>query len=133
MNPFDFIKAIGETKENLIIGNLSEKEYTPFIVNKGLSYFPDTVLYVNEMNRLHLLDNKPQFVYLLNSIRPRKRYSKWLKNELAENVKVISEVYGYSHAKARQVADLFTPDQLEIMKEKLQKGGTKTKEKKNGN
>jgi hypothetical protein len=132
MTPFDFIKAISETKENLIVDNLTEKEYVPFIVNKGLSYFPDTILYANEMNRLHLLEKKPQFLFFINSIRPRKRYSKWLKNELNENVKIISEVYGYSHAKARQVADLFTPDQFKIMKEKLQKGGIKTKEKKNG-
>jgi hypothetical protein len=133
MTPFDFINAISQSKENLIVDSLTEKEYVPFVVNKGLSYFPDTVLYANEMNRLHLLDNKSQFCYLLNSLRPRKRFSKWFKSELEEDVKLISEAYGYSHAKARQVASLFTPDQLNIMREKLQKGGIKTKEKKNVN
>ena len=133
MTPFDFINAISQSKENLIVDSLTEKEYVSFVVNKGLSYFPDTVLYANEMNRLHLLDNKPQFCYLLNSLRPRKRFSKWFKSELEEDVKLISEAYGYSHAKARQVASLFTPDQLNIMREKLQKGGIKTKEKKNVN
>lgn len=133
MTPFDFLNAINQSKENLIVDDSTEKEYIPYIVNKGLSYFPDTVLYANEMNRLHLLDRKPQFLHLLNTIRTRKRFSKWYKSELEESVEIISEAYNYSHAKARQVANLFTPDQLNIMREKLQKGGMKTKEKKNDN
>ena len=132
MTPFEFIKAINETKENLIVDELSEKDYVPYVINKGLSYFPDTILYSNEMNRLHLLENKVQFQYLLNSIRPRKRYSKWYKNELTEDLKVISEYFGYSYAKAKQVQSLISSEQLLVMKEKLQKGGLNTKEKKNG-
>ena len=123
MTPFDFIKAINESKENLIVDELSEKDYVPFVINKGLSYFPDTILYSNEMNRLHLLENKVQFHYLLNSIRPRKRYSKWYKNELTEDLKAISEYFGYSYAKAKQVQHLISSDQLLVMKQKLQKGG----------
>lgn len=133
MSPFDFIKSINETKENLIVDDKSEKEYIPFITNKGLSYFADTVLYANEMNRLNLLDKKPQYCYLLNTVRSRKRYSKWLKNELEDDVKLISDVYGYSYVKAKQVLNLFTPEQLDVMRQKQQKGGIKPKEKGNGN
>ena len=133
MTPFDYLNAINQSKENLIVDELSEKEYVPFVVNKGLSYFPDTILYANEMNRLHLLDNKPQFLYLLNSIRPRKRFGKWHKNELTDDLKIISEYFGYSYAKAKQIQNLISSDQLNTMKEKLQKGGMNTKEKQNGN
>jgi hypothetical protein len=129
MTPFDYLNAINQTKENLIVDELSEKEYVPFVVNKGLSYFPDTILYANEMNRLYLLDNKPQFLYLLNSIRPRKRFGKWHKNELTDDLKIISEYFGYSYAKAKQIQNLISSDQLNTMKEKLQKGGMNTKEK----
>jgi hypothetical protein len=129
MTPFDYLNAINQSKENLIVDELSEKEYVPFIVNKGLSYFPDTILYANEMNRLYLLDNKPQFLYLLNSIRPRKRFSKWHKNELTDDLKIISEYFGYSYTKAKQIQNLISSDQLNTMKEKLQKGGMNTKEK----
>ncbi len=42
MSPFDFIKAVSETKQNIISGTdndeLSEKAYNPFIVNRGLSF-----------------------------------------------------------------------------------------------
>jgi hypothetical protein len=109
------------------------KSYNAFIVNRGLSLFPDSVLYANEMNFHNILDNKPQFAYLLNSLRPRKRYSKWLKNELGEDIRIISEFFGYNNSKAKQIAHLISPDQLQIMREKLEKGGLKTKEKKNGN
>ncbi len=134
--PFDFLNAINQSKENLMVGTdndeLAEKTYNAYIVNKGLSFFSDTILYSNEMNFRHFLDNTPQFLYLLNTIRPRKRYSKWFKNEVVEDINVISEYFGYSYAKAKQVKNLITSEQLQMMKQKIQKGGVKSKEKKNG-
>jgi hypothetical protein len=136
MTPFDYLNAINQSKENLMVGTdndeLAEKTYNASIVNKGISYFSDTILYSNEMNLRHLLDNKPQFLYLLNTIRPRKRFSKWFKNEVVEDINVISEYFGYSYAKAKQVQNLITSEQLDMMKQKIQKGGVKSKEKKNG-
>jgi hypothetical protein len=123
MKPFDIIHAISESKKNLSIVDGFDKACVPFVINRGLSYFPDTILYANEMNRLHLLDNKVQFHYLLNTIRPRKRFSKWYKNELTEDIKIISEYFGYSYTKAKQVQNLISSDQLNMMKQKLQKGG----------
>jgi hypothetical protein len=134
MSPFDFINAISLSKKDMMTDTdndeLAEKSYSPYLVNKGLSYFPDTILYANEMNLYSQLDHKPQFAYLLNSIRPRKRFSKWFKNELDEETKIISEYYQYSTQKARQVRHLITSEQLNLMREKLQKGGLKPKEKK---
>jgi len=134
MSPFDFINAITHSKENLIAKSdnpeLAEKVYEPFIVNRGLSFFADTILYANEMNRLALLDREPQFAYLLNSIRPRKRYSKWLKQDKIEKLDIVSEYFGYSKSKAKDIINILTDDQIKIIKEKLQKGGTNTKERK---
>lgn len=129
MTPFDFINVINQSKENLIIDELSEKAYTPFIVNRGLSFFPDTILYANEMNQYHFLDSKLQFLFLLNSIRPKKRYSKWLKSEKIDTVEVISKYFGYSYIKAKDVLNLFTEEQIYQMKLKLEKGGLENKEK----
>jgi len=134
MSPFDFINAITHSKENLIAKSdnpeLAEKVYEPFIVNRGLSFFADTILYANEMNRLALLDREPQFAYLLNSIRPRKRYSKWLKQDKIEKLDIVSEYFGYNKSKAKDIINILTDDQIKIIKEKLQKGGTNTKERK---
>ena len=43
------------------------------MVNRGLSYFPDTVIYANEMNRFHHLDGRLQYQFLINTIRKRNQ------------------------------------------------------------
>lgn len=132
MNPFDFIKAITETKENVMADEVTEKAYEPFIVNRGLSFFTDTVLYANEMNFRASLDGKPQFLYLLNTIRQRKRYSKWLKKEKNDDIRMISEFFGYSLAKSKDTLRLLSQEQIALIRTKLEKGGVNTKEKKDG-
>jgi hypothetical protein len=102
---------------------LAESSYTPFVVNKALSYFPDTVLYANEMNRYNSIDNKLQFSYLLNTIRPAKRFAKWVKREDIENVELVKQFYGYNTEKAMQVISILTSDNLHYIKQKLERGG----------
>ena len=89
MSPFEYIKAINESKEDIMIDSISEKKYSPFIVNRGLSFFMDTIFQINEMNRNYHLDSRLQFDYLLNSIRKKKRYSKWLKPEKLDNLEIV--------------------------------------------
>jgi hypothetical protein len=84
----------------------------------------DTAIYANEMNARPHLDFQLQFDFLINTIRPRKRYNKWLKAETVEVLDLIQEYYGYSIIKARQVLPLLTSDQLRYIKERLNKGGT---------
>ena len=117
----DYLNAINHTKENLLDSEdeLVEKKYVPFVVNRCLSYFPDTILHVNEMNRYSSTEKKMQFDYLVGSIRKRKRFSKWLKTEQDERVEVIKKVYNYSDRSANDVKDLFTDDQIEDMKQFL--------------
>ena len=127
MKPFDFINAINYSKEDLIGDSdnpeLAEKFYTPYVVNKGLSYFTDTVLLCNELNMRPETDNKLQFDFFLNSIRKRKRFSKWYKKEQSDSLDTIVEYYGYSYEKAKQVLPLFTEDELKNLKKKLFTGG----------
>jgi hypothetical protein len=127
MNPFEFVNSINQTKKDLMTGTendeLAEKGYAPFIVNKSLSYFPDTLLYANEVNMLAHIDNKLQYHYLLNSIRAQKRYSKWAKKEDSDDLEVVKQYYGYSNDKAYQALSILSKDQLKLIKEKLQQGG----------
>jgi len=123
MNPFEYLNAINSTKKDLMIDEESEKAYNPFIVNKSLSYFQDTVLIANEMNRYAHLDKKLQFHFLINIIRKRKRFSKWFKPEVQNDIEVVKEYYGYSDEKARQVLPLLSLDQMGQLKEKVNKGG----------
>ena len=73
MNPFDYLNAINTTKKDIMVDELAEKSYSPFMVNRGLSYFPDTILYANEMNKNHHIDHRLQFDFFINTIRKRKR------------------------------------------------------------
>ena len=128
IKPFDFLNEINNGKKNIITESedpeAAVKFYTPFVVNKGLSYFVDTVLLANEINQRHEADYKLQFEFLLNSIRKRKRFSKWFKKEQDGNLDIIMNYYGYSHEKAEQVLPLFDEHELKIIKDKMFKGGS---------
>lgn len=126
MNPFDFLNAINQTKQNVMVDDLTEKAYSGFMVNRGLSYFPDTVLLANEMNTRHHVDSRLQFDFLINTIRTKKRFSKWVKPDTIEAIDAIKEYYGYSNEKARQVLKVLTKNQIDELKLKVYKGG-KTK------
>jgi len=113
------------TKKDIMVDDIAEKGYNSYIINRGLSYFHDTVLIANEMNRYHQIDNRLQFSFLINIIRRRKRFSKWLKPETVSDVEVVKEYYGYSNDKARQALTLLTSDQINELKKKVYKGGRK--------
>lgn len=122
----DFLNSINQTKVNIMDEDaLTEKEYPPFVVNRTLSYFLDTIMYANEINTHHHADNKLQFDYLLNSIRSKRRFSRWLKPDENKNLDVIKEYYGYSNQKAKDALNILTEDQLSLLNERMEKGGLK--------
>jgi len=125
MSPFEFQNQIVYGKKDIMVDDLAEKDYNSFMVNRGLSYFPDTVLAANEMNIHHQIDNKLQFDFLINIIRKRKRFSKWNKKNSSSDVEVVKEYYGYSEEKALQVLPLLSTEQIAILHKKVVKGGRK--------
>ena len=125
MNPFEFIKSINETKKDIMVDDVSEKGYNPFIINRNFSHFNDTVLYANEMNRYHHLDHRLQFDFFINIIRKKRRFSKWNKPETVSDVEVVKEYYGYNDEKARQALSLLTSKHIDELKKKVFKGGRK--------
>jgi hypothetical protein len=125
MSPFEFLNSINDTKKDIMIDDLDEKAYASFMINRSLSYFPDTVCIANEMNRYHHLDKKLQYHFLINIIRKRKRFSKWIKPDLDSDIEVVKEYYGYSNEKARQVLTLLSSEQIEELRKKVNKGGRK--------
>ena len=124
MSPFDYLNSINLTKKNLIVDEQSEKDYVPFIVNRGLGYFSDTVLLANEMNVNCNLDSKMQYDFLRSTVKKRKRFSKWLKEDNDEKVDIICQAYGFSRSNAKSVVTLFDNTQIELLKKRLDKGGS---------
>ena len=120
----DFLTRINVSKHNIMEDEpLTEKEYVPFVINRTLSYFPDTVMYANELNTRSHLDNKLQFDYLLNSIRAKKRFSRWLKPEKNVDIDVIKEYYSCSYRKAHEIAQILSGDQLSLIYKCMERGG----------
>jgi len=128
MNPFDFLNSINQTKNSIIDADPeTERQYNPFLANRGLSYFSDTIFLANEMNRLPGLGKKLQYDFLLQSVRPRKRFSKWLKDESNDRIDALKTLYGYSHAKAKQAIHLVSESDWKDIFALLDTGGTNTK------
>ncbi len=125
-NPFDYVKAISYTKEDMIVDDITEKDYNPFIVNRALSMGIDTVLQANEMNQHSHLPKKLQFDFLLNSISKRKRFDKWQKAEKSDDIECIKAYFNYSYPKALSALSILSEKQIELIREKLNnKGGAK--------
>jgi PP-loop superfamily ATP-utilizing enzyme len=126
-NPFIYVDSISYTKKNLMRGTandeLAEKGYNPYLTNRSLSYHQDSILYANEMNARSIAEFKWQYEYLLNSLRKRKRYSKWEKEVPDATVEMIMEYFGYGRAKAEQALRVLTDEQLAMIEVALDKGG----------
>jgi hypothetical protein len=126
MSPFDFVTAINSTKKNLINEDPAlEKEYNPFLTNKALSYFTDTIMDANQMNMHHEIDKKLQFDYLINIIRPGKRFSKWAKKVENNDRDLVKTYYSYNDRNADVALSLLSAEQLKIIRERLENGGVK--------
>lgn len=123
MNLSEVLNSINYNKEDIFqdLPDVTDKEYVPFVVNKCLSYFPDTIIQANTMNMHHGIDPRMQYHYLQNSIRKRKRFSKWNKSTTPESLELVKKHYGYSNQKAEEALRILTDSQLEHL-ENLHKG-----------
>jgi hypothetical protein len=123
-NPFDYATAILQTKKQLIVDDLTEKDYNPFLVNRALSQHKDCLAFANEMNSRHYLEKKLQFDYLLNTVRSMKRpFAKWAKSEKNDDLECVKLVYGLSDSKAREALRILSKEQIQKLKEETLTGG----------
>jgi hypothetical protein len=103
--------------------NECESSYPPYIINRCFSGFLDTILIANEMNLNSHLDKKLQYDFYINIIRPKKRFSPWIKKEKLDSLESIKQYYGYSDDKAKTALKILTEEQIEFIKSKLNRGG----------
>ena len=123
----EILPDINYGHKNLIrTGDMDESEYGKncFIINRALSMNVDTVLYVNEMNVRYQLDPVLQYDYFINSLRQKKRWSKWAKaTGPSPALELVKSYYGYNEQRAREVLDLLTETEIEEIRLKFSKGG----------
>lgn len=125
MSPFDFLNSINDSKKNLFIEDpLCEKDYSPFMVNRGLSYFPDTIMHANEMNMYHDIPKKWQYDFYLSAVPKKKRFSKWAKKDKTQDaIEIIMKEYNYSERKALEVINILNTSQIDALVDKYSTGG----------
>jgi len=117
-----WLNSINHDKQNIMTDE-NKKEYPPYIVNRCLSGFIDTVMMANEMNINHHLSPELQYQFLLNIVRPKRRFSPWLKKEKLNDLELVKSYYGYSNEKARAALSILSDEQLNSIKLKLNRGG----------
>lgn len=126
-NPFTYINDVSFDKKD-IIRQAADPEYeargyNPWITNKTLSYFQDTIMYSNEMNKYAFLPNIMQFDYFFNSINRRKRFAKQTKKIVSDDVQAVATYFKYSLRRAEETIKFLTPDQIRHIREKTTIGG----------
>lgn len=126
--PWDYFNDLTNYKKELIRNSdnpeLAEKYYEPWVINKALSYFPDTVLYVNEMNKYHQLSKMQQYDYFSKSINKRfRKYPKTKKEKQDQDLKNVMDYFQYSYKKAEEALSVLTAEQLQTIQQKLELGG----------
>jgi len=122
----DWLNSINQSKLNIMDEYPeSKKEYPPYIINRCMSGTIDTLMYANEMNKNHSLDKRLQYDFFINSVRTRKRFSPWIKQEKLKDIEVVKSYYGYSNEKAKQALKILSQEQINFIKTKLETGGMK--------
>lgn len=122
-NPFDFVASVSYDKKDIMVDDIEEKAYQPFLINKALSYHQDAVFLVNEMNVRHGSDNRLQYLFFINTLRKRKRFSKWQKPYESKKLDAIKEYFGVSTQKAKEYLELLTDKQYVDLKDSMKTGG----------
>jgi hypothetical protein len=120
----EILPSILQTKKPVLFDDVDYKTYSPFMVNRGLSYHMDCILYANEMNKYHQLDKDIQYQYLLNTIRPMKRkFQAWQKPLVCRDIECVKEYFGFSNEKAKEALRILNDEQIAEIKAKINKGG----------
>ena len=120
----EWLTSINHSKVNIMTDD-NQSQYVPFVINRAMSNFADTIFWSNEMNRLHSLSKPMQYDYLRLSARKSKRYAKWHKPKKDKQVEILCEYYGCNIERAREMASLLTDIQITEIEKRLYKGGLK--------
>jgi len=120
----DIVNSILVTKKDLSNDAEFDKIYNSYLVNRALSNHVDCILFANEMNRFPKIDNILQYHFYINSIRGMKRkFQPWIKKDKNDVLDAVKEYYQISNAKAIDALRILSPDQIEYITRKIEKGG----------
>lgn len=122
---FEFLEAINNSKKNPweeFGANVEalDKAYSPFMINRMLSYHADAILLANELNmrssKSHELPNQAHFEFCSGVLTKKKRFTRLAKPVEDEKIELIIATCKYSRAKAEEVVDLFSEADFDRMR-----------------
>ena len=120
----DWLNSINQNKKNLFEDDPTAK-YPAYIINRCMSHHMDTVMFANEMNQYSNISKKMQYDFYIHIVRPKKRFSPWGKKQKIDDLDLVKKYYGYSNDKAIQALRILSPNQIDYIRDKLNKGGKK--------
>lgn len=129
MSPFDYINNISSSTESIWAGDISEKEYPGYMINRGLSQYRDTVLFAQEMNmKGPYISNRMQYdFYLLGISHKKKRFAKWHKPDKLEKIERLAAHHGINIRMMEQYASLMSESDFDSLLAQLETGGRNAK------
>jgi len=122
-NPFDFVKSVSYDKKDIMVDDIEEKAYQPFLINKALSYHQDAVFLVNEMNTRIDTGGRLQYLFFINTLRKRQRFSKWHKPFESKKLDTVKQAFGVSSQRAKEYLELLNDKQYRDLKDSMKIGG----------
>lgn len=121
---FEFLDSINTSKTDLMVDGIAEKDYSPYMINRGMSLFVDTLFYANHINQYQDLSKRMHYDFYRHAVPAKKRFSKWHKaDKESDDLKLLSETYQCSYEKAKTYLSMLTSDQLEEIRAKRKIGG----------
>lgn len=122
MNVYDIVNSINRG-EKIELNADTEKMYVPFIINRTLSYFPDTVLAANEMNMYPDIDKNLQYDFLINIVRPAKRFAKWVKRVDSKEFEAVQQYFKFNDMRTLEVLQILSDEDIKTIRQALDPGG----------
>ena len=130
-----FENNINSGKQLIDVDNPQEFKYSQWRTNLSLSNHTDTLSNVQDMNLNYHLPDKLHYHYLFYSVRKINRYGKKkteqekkMERELKkeqELIALVQEYYKYNVVRAKEALKLLSKEQLDIIRKKQEKGGSK--------
>jgi len=112
-NPFYYINALCNHEKVKV-----EDDYNKFLVNRFFSYFIDTIIIANIANKFSVkCDNESHFIFYYNLISKKKRFTKWYKSKLQDDIELISKYFNISEKEAILYKKVLTDKYLNELKE----------------
>ena len=96
-------------------------DYNAFLTNASFSQRKDTVIYANELNKYHMLNERAQFDFYFHSLRKKKYFAKWAKKVKSEYTDSIIWYFDVSYKVAKQYEKVLKKEQMDTIKDKYDK------------